>query len=194
MQKKKKKGFEVFLPCFFILSSLILSNTSAAYTLLGTDDSTSTSTSSTRSTNTNNTTGTGANSSGSGNGDTGTDAAVPLVQVVVVEDKLPAFAAPIDGVEEDVEAAFAALADADGLGEGVVLHHPLTHVLVPAPVARVEFAGGDFLQDVAGELVEDCKQSIVGKGGDASVQGRDVVHNVGGGEVEVGGYADRVCV
>lgn len=105
----------------------------------------------------------------------------PLVQLVVVEDKLPALAAPVHHVEEDVDAALDALADADGLhGYGRaarevddghagtvvcfarVLLQPLPEEFVPAPVARCEFLCGKFLHDVVGHLVEDAEQGFCG--------------------------------
>jgi hypothetical protein len=102
-----------------------------------------------------------------------------LVQLVVVEDKLPALAAPVHDVEEDVDAALDALADAHGLhgdrgaagevddghagavvGLARVLLQPLPQQLVPAPVARGELLGGEFLHDVVGHLVEDAEEGF----------------------------------
>ena len=102
-----------------------------------------------------------------------------LVQLVVVKDELPALAAPVHHVEEDVHTALDALADADGLdgyggtaGEvddghagavvcfARVLLQPLSEEFVPAPVARRELLGGEFLHDVVGHLVEDAEESF----------------------------------
>jgi len=90
-----------------------------------------------------------------------------LVQMIVVEYKLSAFASPVVSVEEDVDTAFAAFTDTERCRHLCILHHPLLQLLVPAPVAAVQLAGCQFLNNISRVLVKDEEKRFVGKGGHA---------------------------
>lgn len=100
-----------------------------------------------------------------------------VLELVVVEQELTPLATPVVGLEEDVDAALAALADGtrghadgDALREveeterraGIrllgVLLQPLPQDFVPAPIAADELVRGELLQDVARVLVEDREE------------------------------------
>jgi len=57
---------------------------------------------------------------------------------------------------------------------------------MPSPVARIQLSGCDLLHHVAGELVEDGEEGLVSEIAHAGVERGDVIHAVGGGELEFG--------
>jgi hypothetical protein len=93
---------------------------------------------------------------------------------------------PVCHVEEEIPAALLLGRKTDGRRKIWVLHHPLLQLDVPAPVAVVKLLGGDFLQNITRELVEDGEQRLGREACHFRVQRGHVGHRVRGGEREVG--------
>lgn len=60
---------------------------------------------------------------------------VPLIQVIIVEQKLTAVLAPADGVEEDVEPTFLLIGQWCRRAVALILLHPLPELSVVTPIA-----------------------------------------------------------